>query len=91
VVDRKRDDFPKHSADVLKALEGTAARQDAALLLWRRMLTPGGGLFPVDMVASGAVKRCLSQPPLLVGAHGSFNPSDGHRLAWRAFSPNCGH
>lgn len=72
-VDPKRSKSPllEQSASVLKALEGTAARQDAALMLWHRMLTPGVALFPVDMVASGAVKRCMSQCgalELLIGA-----------------------
>lgn len=46
----------------MKALKGTESRYDLTQRLWLEMCNAdGGALFPVDMVAMGAVKRSASQ------------------------------
>jgi len=51
----------KHGSKVLKALEGLEKRKDKLLELGQEMLSAyGGNLYPVDLLAIGAIKRTIS-------------------------------
>ncbi|MGI8733751.1 MAG: hypothetical protein ACR2LM_10685 [Pyrinomonadaceae bacterium] len=53
---------PRHTTSVLTAIEATEAKRDSAQRLWVRMCeADNGAWFPVDFVATGAVKRLVSQ------------------------------
>jgi hypothetical protein len=51
----------KHGEKVLKALNGLEERKDKMLVLGQKMLSAyGGALYPVDLLAVGAIKRVIS-------------------------------
>jgi hypothetical protein len=51
-----------HGTRVIKALEITESLQDTVRQLWLQMCqVDEGALYPVDLVANAAVKRCVSQ------------------------------
>lgn len=51
----------QHGQKVIKALEGLEARKDTLLELFQKMLSAyGGSLYPVDLLAIGAIKRTIS-------------------------------
>jgi hypothetical protein len=64
----------KQSEAVLKALSDSGARQDIARQLWLLMCeADNGALFPVDLMANGAIKRSVSQASALRQLVGSWN------------------
>jgi len=51
----------KHGPKILKALEGLEKRKDKLLELGQKMMSAyGGSLYPVDLMAIGAIKRTIS-------------------------------
>jgi|GEM_PF-4917854 len=57
-----KEELKPQSEAVIRALDQSDSLHDDALQLWLRMSNAdGGALFPVDLFASGALKRSLSQ------------------------------